>query len=128
MGWFDGFPFKSREQMKKEQQEFEKTVFPFGMQQREVALLVLREVTSKKLPDDQKLFAFISAKDRFAKAETEEEGLAQVGKSFAKQNWLKQEDRSAIVALILLEYRIASLDDYPTAQQVRERAALITSL
>ncbi|MFV0351737.1 MAG: hypothetical protein ACK5JF_05425 [Oscillospiraceae bacterium] len=128
MGWFDGFPFKSREQMQKEQQDFEKNVFPLGMEQREVALAVLREVTTKKLPDDQKLFAFISAKDRFAKAETEEDGLAQMSKTFIKQSWLKQEDKIAIAALILLESRIESLEDYPTAQQVMERAETVTGI
>lgn len=128
MGWFDGFPFKSREQMQKEQQDFEKNVFPLGMEQREAALAVLREVTTKKLPDDQKLFAFISAKDRFAKAETEEDGLAQMSKTFIKQSWLKQEDKIAIAALILLESRIESLEDYPTAQQVMERAETVTGI
>lgn len=126
MGWFDGFPFKSREQTEKERKAFERKIFPLGVDaQRAAALQVLREVTSPGMKDDQKLFAFISSKDKYLDQDTRSEGLALVRFHLKKQRWVSEEDMAAVAALVVLENGVLSLEEYPTAQQVQQAAAAI---
>lgn len=125
MGWFDGFPFKSFSQMKREQQDFEKRMFPFGMQQRDMALPVLREVLSPKLRDEERLYAFISAKDTFKRFDDADEGLARARKALRRQSRVQPGDIPLILALVQLDDALASLEDYPTPQAVRAAAILL---
>lgn len=122
VGWFNGWPFKSKEQQAKEEREFENRVFPLGEAQREMALGILRQVTSKKLRDNEKLFAFISAKDRYVQAEEDPDALELSRAQLIKMNWLKEDDLAPILALVVLDARVQSLSDYPTLEAVLERA------
>ena len=121
MGWFDGWPFKSKEQQEKEERDFQKRVFPFGMEQRDAALAVLKEGTTSKLKDSEKLFAFICAKDAcLLNGGEAEDGLQKAEATLDKQKWIPKEDRCFILTFMRLEIRATSLEDYPTAEDVRQ--------
>ncbi len=123
MGLFDGWPFKTKEQEEKERRDFEKRVFPFGIEQKDVAMHVLKEGLSDKLKDKEKLFAFICAKDACLLCGVEEGGLGMAEDALKKQKWIGEEDRKFIYAFMRLEMRAPSLEEYPTANDVRELLA-----
>lgn len=118
MGLFDGFPFKSKEQAQREQKDFEKRVFPFGLEQREAARAVLAAVIPGQKHDNERLFAFISAKDNYILDEMSEEALNKSRAKLATMKWLSAEEIELVLALVRLDSAIQSLEDYPTPQQV----------
>ena len=122
MGWFDGWPFKSQAQMKKEQAEYEKKLLPFGEEQRDAADKVLAQVTGPKLKDRERMYLFLAAKEKFLTKDTEEEALDSAGRFLMDQSWLPRQDARMILAFALLEYRAPSLEEYPTAEIVRQEA------
>lgn len=124
MGLFDGFPFKSREQQEKESKEFARRVFPFGLEeQREAVRQLLRPLVSPRLDDQEMLFAFISAKDKYIDEEKSEEGLQLARGVIRRQPSISEQDREIILAAVRLEAEAVSLDDYPTPEQVRAALA-----
>ena len=118
MGWMDGFPFKSRAQLEKEQKEFEKRVLPLGAEQKEAALGVMRALMPQRMREDEMLFAFISAKDAYTKEEDEETGRAAVRHQLERNIRMKEPGKSYILALILLDTQVVSLEEYPTPAEV----------
>ena len=122
MGWLEGFPFKSREQIEKDQKAFEKRVLPFGTAQRDAAKNVLKELLPPRTRDDEMLFAFISAKDAFTQEEDPAQGRVAALASLKRGKWLKEPALSYVLALIMLDVQIGSLEEYPTAEQVRTYA------
>ena len=124
MGWFDGFPFKTREQAAREAKEFERRIFPLGMEQKGAAQQVLEDLLDKKLSVNEKMFAFISAKDLCYKEEDFDNGLVLARKHLEGQRWLSLQDREYVLTLIVLENNIPSLDRYPTAQQVKDATVI----
>ncbi len=124
MGLFDGWPFKTREQEDKEKRDFEKRVFPFGPEQKDAAEAVLKEGITGKLKNQEKLFAFICAKDAcMLNGGEEEDGLEKAQEALKKQKWVSAEDRKFIYTFMRLEIRATSLEDYPTVEQVRQQLA-----
>lgn len=120
MGWFDGWPFKSKEQMDKEAKDFQERVFPFGPTQKDAALAVLQQgVKGKRVKDEEKLFAYICAKDACLLNGGELEGGLQAAETtLNKQKWIPEEDRRFILTFVRLEIRAPSLEEYPTAEDV----------
>lgn len=127
MGWFDGFPFKSKAQQDKERKAFEKTVFPFGVEEhREAARKVLHEVLqANKLQDDQRLYAYIIAKEAYMECEDVGEEANAALRVLHKQPWVTDEHAALIISLIRLEKGAESLENFPTAEQVREGKPVI---
>lgn len=125
MGWLDGWPFKSRDQQFKEQAEFERRVFPFGEGQREKALTVLRQVVpNPKIRDNELLFAFLSAKDKYVQGEMTLDALEEAREHMVKMRWLRGVNVEPVLALVRLEADIDSLEDYPTAEDVQKAAGV----
>ncbi|MDL2324353.1 hypothetical protein LJC61_04285 [Ruminococcaceae bacterium OttesenSCG-928-A16] len=122
MGWFDGFPFKSKEQREKERIKFQTKVLPFGEPQKKAALLVLKQLAGTKLQDEELLFAFFSAKDKYISGLEDDEALEAAAAAIKKHPRLTPADKQNVVALVHLEYGIESLDNYPTPQQVLQAA------
>ncbi len=124
MGIFDGFPFKSREQMEREQKEFEKRVFPHDIEKtKALALDRLRPYGEKKpgklMADNEVLFSYISAKDIFVQAGGGEDGVAAAKKALKRQSWLPKQMVEAVLALVKLEENRDGLEDFPTADDIR---------
>ena len=118
MGWFDGFPFQSKADMEKEKRDFEKRVFPFGLEQRDHARTVLQELIPHVKSDTELLFAFINSKDIYMKDEQSEEGLLRARQQMKKLRYFTEEDKDRILTLVQLDAAAPSLENYPTAQDV----------
>ena len=120
MGWLSGFPFKTQKQVEREKKDFEKRVFPLGVEeQRQAALAVLRGYMRPKLRDEEILFAFIAAKDAYLQGLEDEADPAAAALQFMdRQKRLAPGERQLILALVELEKDVTSLENYPTAKQV----------
>ncbi len=121
---FHGFPFVSKEQLEREEREFTHRIFPLGMEQREHASAVLREVLPEVKNESDRLYAFISAKDTYAQEYTfdAERALTLARSAIQFMRWKKPHLENLILALIVLEIPLTSLEDYPTADMVRQKA------
>jgi len=118
MGWFDGFPFTSKEDRERKRKEFEKRVVPFGAEaQREKLRELLLELFPGIDPTDA-MFAFFDAKDAYTKKETKEEGYEAAKLRLNRIKWLDRKTLLIMLRLIELESEIKSLDDYPAAKDV----------
>ena len=126
MGLFDGFPFKSKEDTEREKQEFQKRVFPLGMVQRDAAQSVLEELFQNPKRLREYLFAFIISKDRYTKNDMTDAAMEDVKVQLNRQKWLKENDKQLIIALMLLDCRASSLENYPTAQDAQRLADEMT--
>lgn len=123
MGLFDGFPFASREQQEKDRAAFEKRVFPLGLAQRDKAREVLQQLLAgKRTRDTDRLFAYITAKDSYTQQQDPANALAAAQDTLKKQKWLTDESRRTMLALVLLEADTQTLENYPTADDVRRKA------
>ncbi len=121
MGLFTGWPFTTKEQDEREKKDFEKRVFPLGMEQKDAALAVLKEGLSSKLKDNEILFAFICAKDAcLLNGGEEEDGMEKAKEALKKQKWVPKEDKEFILTFMRLEMRAESFDEYPNVDQVRQ--------
>lgn len=122
MAWFDGIPFKNPQKMAEEQQAFEARVLPFGAAQRQAALGVLRQVLPPKWRDEDMLYAFLAAKDRYLQTGGEDQGLADAQAMLKRLRWIKPHEATLVLALVLLDAAAPGLDAYPTPEQVLQRA------
>ena len=118
MGWFDGFPFVSKEERERRSKAFEKRVVPFGIEaQREKQKATLAELFPDVDPMDA-IFAFYDAKDAYNYKETKEEGVVAARVRLRKARWVDGRKESILIRFIEIENELTSLDDYPTAEDV----------
>jgi hypothetical protein len=118
MGLLDGFPFVSKEERERRRKDFEKRVAPYGVEeQREKLTETLKELFPKVDPMDT-MFAFYDAKDAYTYKETKEEGYAAARLRLRRQRWIDGRKETIMLRFIELESEAASLDDYPTADDV----------
>ena len=113
----DYFKYMSAASQKKRAQEFERKIFPLGLSQRELALKALRPLINPKLPDTDILFSFISAKEKYM-------DYAQEGAYYflKKQNHLSAAEKWYIMALVLLDINVKSLEEYPCTSDIEQKA------
>lgn len=120
MGWFDGWPFKSKEQIAKERRQFERRVLPFDADgQREVVLSILRQTMNQKLKDEERLFAYLTAKDKYTLDDENPEDYTAAEETLRKMRWLTGDDRLVVLALLRLERSATGPEDYPLLAEVR---------
>jgi hypothetical protein len=123
MGWFDGFPFVSAEQRKRNQQDFERRIFPFGLEaHRAAAKGLLSQIITAPLSEEERLFAYIMAKDKYLLNDRGEAGLQAARKQLATLRWLNERDRELLLAMVRLEAEAPSLDAYPGPEAIRKAA------
>jgi hypothetical protein len=120
MGWFDGWPFKSKEQQERDRLEFERRIFPLGLAQRAAAQAVLDElVVDKRVRALEAMFAFIAAKDCYECGERTPESLESASQAIKLNRRIKGAQVEMVLALVRLDSLAKSLDGYPTAEDVR---------
>lgn len=118
-GWLDGFPFKSKAQMEEERMEYQKKVLPMGAQQREKALAIMQSTLTGKLNDEEKLYNFFVLKEKYMKSETRSSGIAAMQEQLRKSRWVTRQDGVVLMAFVILEVAVLSLEEYPTVQDVQ---------
>ena len=118
MGWFDGFPFVTKEERERRKRDFEKRIAPFGVEeQREKLKATLSELFPKEDQLDV-VFAYYDAKDAYTAKETAEEGIRAARLKLRKARWVDGRKETIMLRLIELEIGLTSLDEYPTAADV----------
>ena len=118
MGWFEGFPFVSKEERERRRKDFEKRVVPFGVEaQREKLKGTLKELFPGVDSTDA-AFAFFDAKDAYTKKETKEEGYVAAQIKLRRTRWIDAGKEAIMLRFIELESEITSLDEFPTAAEV----------
>ena len=118
MGWFDGFPFVSKEERERRARDFEKRIAPFGIdEQRDKLKATLVELFPENDYRDL-LFAYYDAKDAYTSKEISEEGKAAARFRLRKARWVDSRKEKIILRLIELEVALTSLDEFPTAKDV----------
>ena len=118
MGWFDGFPFISKEERDRRRRDFEKRVTPFGVEEQREKLTVMLKKLFPRVNTTDAMFAFFDAKDAYTYKETKEEGYMAAKARLRKQRWIDGRNETIMLRFIELENGLTSLDDYPTAEQV----------
>jgi hypothetical protein len=120
----------SKEEQAQRRDDMSKRVFRFGDEaQRPVVIKILDELygNTRRFSDQDQLFAFISSKNVYAIAY--EKNPADAAFAAAKQlrslGWRKDERIRILLALLVLDQRAPSLEEYPTADQVRAHASTL---
>ena len=118
MGWFDGFPFVSKEERERRRKDFEKRVVPFGLEkQRDKLRETLTDLFPKADITDA-TFAFYDAKDAYTSKEEKQDGLIAAKQKLQKVRWIDGRTEAIMLRFVELENEITSLDEYPTAADV----------
>jgi len=118
MGWFDGFPFVSKEERDRRRRDFEKRLAPFGVEeQREKLKAILLELFPEADQTDM-LFAYYDSKDAYTYKETKEEGVVAARMKLRKSRQIDGRKEVIMLRLIEIENELTSLDDYPAAKDV----------
>ena len=124
MGLLDGL-FVSKEERARRAREFDQRVFPFGLEaQRQAARDLLSTQLGKgRSKDNELLFAFIVAKDKYLLENKGDAGYQAAVRQLKKLGWISKDQKNFILAFLLLETRIQSLDEYPTEEDVHALVA-----
>jgi hypothetical protein len=127
MSWLEGFPFVSKEDRERKRKNFEKRLVPHGLEeQRDRARQTLQDLFPD-LDSKDSLFAFFDAKDAYTKCtedddkDVQDSRAAAIGK-LKKLKWIDERKTKLLLACIELELEINSLEQYPTAEQITDRA------
>ena len=118
MGWFDGFPFTSKEERERRRKEFEKRVTPFGVEEQREKLGALLKELFPEINTTDAMFAFFDAKDAYTYKDTKEEGYAAATNKLRRIRWINRRNEVIMLRFLEIESEIASLDEYPTAKDV----------
>lgn len=118
----DWFSFKSKAQHQQELNEFEQRIFPLGPQQRARALALLEEITGLQRQEQELLFAFVSAKDRYLKSGRDEAALERARRELLAGRWVPKRHAPLVLALVVLDAEVQDLALYPSGEVVRLRA------
>ena len=118
MGWFDGFPFVSKEERERRKRDFEKRISPFGLDEQREKLKVTLAELFPDINELDSLFAYYDAKDSYTIKENKEEGAVAARMKLRKQRWIDGRKETIILRLIEMETELTSLDDFPTAEDV----------
>jgi len=85
------------------------------MEQRELALSALRPLIDLKVIDTELLYVFITVKEKFV----EYDGQEAVD-FLKKHHQFSETEKSYIMALVVLDSGAVSLEEYPTASDIKD--------
>lgn len=122
MGLFSGFPFTTRQNEEEQREQMEKRVFPHGTAQREQAQAVLDAVVQRKTSGAERLFLFISTKDRYLLAGKDDAALQKAAAGMKQMRWLPKQDARRVLALVVLDAAWDESEPYPQPSQVEALA------
>jgi len=126
MSIFNGWPFVSKEERSRREQEFDERIFPLGMEaQREK----MKEVLLALVPDSASkiqyiLFACLLSKDLYLQNGKTEKGILLAKRKIDKILHNTKEEKLLIMTLAKMDADTDSLETYPTPEQVRKMAGL----
>ena len=126
MGIFNGWPFVKKSETERREREFDERMFPLGFdEQRGKIMQLLQELIPS--PDKQLqylMFATVMVKEHYLNNDRSKSSLIQAKKKIDSVVKITEQEKWMIVALAWLDTEATSLDNYPTADQVRKAAKL----
>ena len=114
MGFEDLFRFISSDERKKRELDFQKKIFPLGLEQKDLALNALRPLVNPKIHDFDLMYMFISAKEKYIE---NSEHSARI--YLENQRSLSNADKTYIMSLILIDACVKSLEEYPNTSSIK---------
>lgn len=124
MGFLDQWPFKNRQKQQEEEDAYERMCFPLGPGQREKLQAALAALVKARMSREEKMFAYLVAKEIFLKGEGGEGAVAQVDNRLRQLRLKDAGDRRVIIALLRLDTALTDLADFPSPEAVLARALL----
>jgi hypothetical protein len=121
MGLLDGWPFRSREDIERQNREFDERVIPLGPVQKELATAVLEELKPSGSRNDNKelLFAYLVGKDKYVMKGKGDDGMAAMTVELNKLRFLSTEEKRVIKALVKYDSDVINIEYYPSAEKIR---------
>jgi hypothetical protein len=110
------FGFESKAEKEKKMRQFQQMILPLGLEQKGAILNALRPVMNKKIHDTEILYAFFVSKEKYLDSDrnmAEPEEYLNGLKSFSA------DERKYILKLVLLDIKAQSLEEYPTAEDIK---------
>lgn len=108
--------FERADERRQKGLEYQKKIFPLGLEQRDAALLALRPHISNKINDAEALYSFVISKETYLKANGDMDAVVLL---LDKRRFLTDSEKASIIALLRLDAAVQNLEDYPTADDVR---------
>lgn len=125
LGEFNFAIWKSKEQVKNEEEEYAQWAFPYGPQQREKLLKLMLEVFPKE-SEPSTLIPFLTCKELYSKiCKTPDLADYAIGKMIEMQKYkrlIRKQDMPYYVALVVADSRIDENLEYPTPDEIRSMA------
>ena len=124
LGSFSLFSFKSKETLKKEQEEYAKWAFPHGQAQRDAVEKLLAALFPKETPM-MTLIPFLTCKELYegmlSKSGSSEKAIdTLINEQRSYKQIIKKKDMAAYVALVLADAAIDEKCEYPDADGIKE--------
>ncbi len=119
------FSFKNEEQRKKEKEEYDRRLFPFGEDQIKTVRNLLKEVI-RQHDDEITFYQYLVCKDLLQRRETSQidadaiSGCLKATKYTMKKK--NREDLFSLLALCECDLKIDERLDYPDVEVIRKRA------
>ena len=112
--------FVSKEERQRRAKEFDGRVFPFGMEeQREtVRKLLSTQLGKGRGKENELLFAYLIAKDKYLLNDKGEKGLKNACAQLKNLGWLSKGQKKFILALVLMDTEIQSIEEYPSEDDI----------
>ena len=125
LGEFNFFVWKSKEQAKREEEEYAKWAFPYGQEQRKKLVELMLEVFPKE-SEATTLIPFLTCKELYMKmCKTPDLSDYAVDKLMEMKKYkriIRKQDMPYYVALVVADARIDENVEYPTADEIRQMA------
>jgi hypothetical protein len=122
MGWLDGFPFVTKEERDRRAREFENRLLPYGLEEQRNCAKQTLKALFPDLDSVDSMFAFFDAKDAYTKNEKGATGRAAAEAKLKRLKWVDARMTKILLSYIELESEIHSLEQYPTPEEIIDRA------
>lgn len=119
MSYEDLFKFVSAEEREQKLLDYQRKIFPLGLPQRDAALNAIRPLMEAKKSDTDLLYVFITAKQKYLESAADP---AQRLWKYINSQRFSDTEKKYIMALVLLDTSAESLEEYPTAEDIRQKA------
>ena len=128
-GWQNWINFRSKEQRERDQEAYDKAVFPYGEKQKEIISSYLDELFAEELPG-MKMFNYLVIKEKIKDREIDQELIKRVFKSIKNTSSRKKRDTYPYLYMSLAEYdlKISEELNYPDTDKIRENAERIKQI
>ena len=118
MGWFDGFPFVSKDERERRRKDFEKRIAPFGIDEQRKKLAATLKGLFPDVDQMDAMFTFFDAKDAFTSKDDKAAGEVAARARLRRQRWVNGRTEAIMLRFVEMECEVESLEDYPSAEDV----------